>query len=296
MGLGGADDHRCGDRRLRRARLGGLSERLRVRKAVSAAETFRDAGIPGQQGYVLQVIGGSAMHERQRPSMRGNCSWGSYLWVREGSRWWRCRVPPQPPWSPGRIDAGRIQPGKVFPGTLTLRPWKQGIVQGIVDELRELLGERLHVAVFDNVRRGMEIRTEHEGVSGGGVDAVRSPGAADRCVAIGVVGGVMRHGDDKLAFLLGKLLEELLLQKLDVDDGEGAAGLLRGEDVAVAGGDGDLDGLHLGLAEQRMPSVGLGEGGAQHGVGILCGAAGGEGELGEDGRAEDTRYVREPRP
>ena len=32
----------------------------------------------------------------------------------------------------------------------------------------------------------------------------------------------MRHGDDELAFLFGKLLEEFLLQKLDIDDGEGA--------------------------------------------------------------------------
>ena len=53
-------------------------------------------------------------------------------------------------------------------------------------------------------------------------------------VAFGVIGGVMGHGDDQLAVLFGKLLEEFLLQKLEVDDGEGGAGLLRGEDVAVA--------------------------------------------------------------
>ena len=102
----------------------------------------------------------------------------------------------------------------------------------------------------------------------------------------------MRDGDDELAFLLGNLLEEFLLQKLHIDDGEGSAGLLRSEDVAVAGGDGDLDRLHLRLAEQRMPAISLGKGGAQHGVGILGGATGGEGEIGEDGRAEDVRYVR----
>ncbi len=152
-------------------------------------------------------------------------------------------------------------------------------------------GERLHVTIFDKGRCGMEIRAEHEGVSGGGVNAVRSPRAAQGGVTLGVVSDVMRRGDDQLAFLFGKLLEEFLLQKLDVDDGQGAAGLLRGEDVPVADGDGDLHRLHLWLAEQRVPSLSFGERGAQHGVGILCGAAGGKGELGEDGRAEDARHV-----
>src|SRR5260370_39763905 len=34
-------------------------------------------------------------------------------------------VPPQPPWFPGRIQAG-----KVLPGTLTLRPWSRGSCKG----------------------------------------------------------------------------------------------------------------------------------------------------------------------
>ncbi len=97
----------------------------------------------------------------------------------------------------------------------------QRIVQRIVEELRELLRQRLHILVFDNSRRGAEIRTQHKRVSGGGVDAVRSPRAADRRVAKRVVGGVMRYRDDELSVLLGKLLEEFLLQKLEVDDGEG---------------------------------------------------------------------------
>ena len=127
-------------------------------------------------------------------------------------------VPPQQPvaWPHG----GRIQPGKSVSGDCDVAAVNQRVMQRIVDELRELLGERLHVAVFDNGGRGMKIRAEHEGVSGGGVDAVRSPGAAHRGVAVGVIGGVMRHGDDQLAVLFGKLLEEFLLQKLDVDDGE----------------------------------------------------------------------------
>ena len=92
----------------------------------------------------------------------------------------------------------------------------------VLDELRELLRERLHVIVLHHRGRGVEIGAEHEGVSGGGIDAVRSPGAAHRRVAEGVVSGVMRHGDDELAFLFRKLLEELLLQELEIDDGEGA--------------------------------------------------------------------------
>ena len=165
-------------------------------------------------------------------------------------------------------------------------------MQGIVDELRELLSERLHVTVLDNAGCAVQIGAEDEGISGCGIDAVSSPGTADGGVAFGVVGGVVGHGDNQLAGLFGKLLEELLLQKLDVGDSEGCAGLLRGEDVAVAGGDGDLHGLHFRLSEQCVPSVSLGEGGAQQGVGKLCGAAGGKSELRKDGRPDDAQHVR----
>ena len=130
-------------------------------------------------------------------------------------------MPPQPP-GPRTHRRGTHPAGEGVSRDLDVAAVEQRIVQGIVDELGELLSERLHVAVFDNGGRGVEIRAEHEGVSGGGIDAVRSPGAAHRGVAIGVVGGVVRHGDDQLAFLFGKLLEEFLLQKLEIDDGEGA--------------------------------------------------------------------------
>jgi hypothetical protein len=97
---------------------------------------------------------------------------------------------------------------------------KQRIVERIVHELRELLGEWLHIGLLDHVRRGTEVRAEHEGVSGGGVDSVCSPGAAERCVALGVVGGVMRRSNDELAILPRDLLEKLSLKEFDVDDGE----------------------------------------------------------------------------
>jgi hypothetical protein len=37
----------------------------------------------------------------------------------------------------------------------------------------------------------------------------------------------MRHGDNEFAFLFRKLPEDFFLQKLDIDNGERAAGLLR---------------------------------------------------------------------
>ena len=95
----------------------------------------------------------------------------------------------------------------------------QRVVQRIVDKLGELLREGLHVAVFHYRRRVAKIRTEHEGVSGGGIDAMGSPGAAQRGVAFGVVSGVVRDCDHQLAFLTGNQLEKLPLQKLDVGDG-----------------------------------------------------------------------------
>ena len=70
-----------------------------------------------------------------------------------------------------------------MPGTLTLRPWTSGSCSGSLMNSRELLGQRLHVGVLDDRGRVMQIRAEHEGVSGGGIDAVRSPGAAHGRVA-----------------------------------------------------------------------------------------------------------------
>src|SRR5205807_579673 len=44
---------------------------------------------------------------------------------------------------------------------------KQRVVERIVDELRELLGERLHVAVLDHGGRAADVRTEQERTSRG---------------------------------------------------------------------------------------------------------------------------------
>src|ERR1035437_1591958 len=54
-----------------RARLGRVGERLRVWEAVSTAETLKCTDIPAQQGYVLQVIGGS-VHRSDKGLRRGD--------------------------------------------------------------------------------------------------------------------------------------------------------------------------------------------------------------------------------
>jgi hypothetical protein len=168
---------------------------------------------------------------------------------------------------------------------------EERVVEGIVDELGELLGEGLDVAVFDDCRCVSDIGGQDEGVAGGGVDAVGSPGAADGGVTVGVEGGVVGDGEDEFAILLGELLEEGALDELEVRDGEGGVGLLRGEDVAEAYGDGEGDRLDLGLGELGVPVGGAREGGAEEGVGVLGFACGGEGDGGEDGGVKDAGDV-----
>ena len=82
---------------------------------------------------------------------------------------------------------------------------------------------------------------------------------------------------------LGICLKSSFCRELEVDDGKRPSGLLRSQDVAVTGGNGDLHRLHLRLAEQRVPPVRLGEGGAQHRVRILRVAAGGKANLEKTG-------------
>src|SRR5205085_1659721 len=90
--------------------------------------------------------------------------------------------------------------------------------------------------------------------------------------------------------LFGKLFEELFLKELDIGNGDRAAGLPGGEDVTVAKGDGDLDGLDFRLAKECVPFARVAEGRAQHSVGVLR-VAGWKGEARKDGRAEQTGHV-----
>ena len=131
VGCGGADALPPAPPRPRAGHgLRALGERLRVREAVGAAETLRRRRYTRAAGR--RSAGDRRLRSpgRQRPSMREYCSWDSYWWVREGSRWRRRPCRRSSPWSPGRIEAGRIQPGKVFPGAWTLRPWTSGSCSG----------------------------------------------------------------------------------------------------------------------------------------------------------------------
>ena len=193
----------------RRAWLGTVGERLRVGKAVDAAETFGSAGVPGQQGNVLQVVGGPAGLGDEGLRCRD-------IVLQVGIRRFEQEVVGGGARAAARGLFSRTHPGgENVSGDLDVAAVDQRIVQRVLDELGELLRERLHVGVRDHSGRVMEVGGEHEGISGGGIDAVRSPGAAHGSVAERVISGVMRHGDDQLALLFGELFEEFLLQKLD---------------------------------------------------------------------------------
>ena len=137
-------------------------------------------------------------------------------------------APPQPRSSPGKQPRGEVVAAGRDRAEIGL--W---IVQGIVEELRELLRERLDVLILHDGWSVAQKGPEHEGVAGGGVDAVCSPGAAYGCVGVGVVGGVVGDGDDQCAVLTRNLLEELLLEKLRIHNTKRCAGLLRREQIAV---------------------------------------------------------------
>ena len=266
-----------------RARLGGGSEHACVRETVSAAETGGRTRIPGQQRDVLQVIafgaglGGEAwgcgdlifgvgVGGFQQKVHRGNAGAATAALIA------RRHLRESRPAGNAVAWCGR-----------GMAAMEKRIVQGIVDELGELLGDRLHVAIVHDCGRGTQIGAKHERIAGGGVDAVRSPGTAFRRVAVTVVGRVMGDGKDEFALLPGQLLEDCLLQKFHIDDGEGGSLLRRGEDIAVAQRHVDLEGLHFRLAQQCMPARFAGECGPQQGVGILGVVARGECEPGEDG-------------
>ena len=99
-------------------------------------------------------------------------------------------------------------------------------MQGIIEELRKLLCKWLHIRVCNDGGCVTEIGAKHKRASGVGIYAMRSPRAADCCVAKSIVRGVVRYSDDELPFLLRKLIEEFFLQELNIGYGEGPAGLL----------------------------------------------------------------------
>ncbi len=111
-----------------RAWLGGRSERLRVGKAERVAKTFRGADVPGEQGHVLQVVGGSACVSDEG-LRRGKVVLGVRVRGFEKEVGGSDVRAAAAGGSPGR-DGGRSQPGRVFPGPGTLRPWNRGSWRG----------------------------------------------------------------------------------------------------------------------------------------------------------------------
>ena len=169
---------------------------------------------------------------------------------------------------------------------------EQRIVQRIIHKFGKLLGERLDIAIFDNGRRGVQIGTEYERISGGRIHAMRSPGTANGRVPESIERGVMGDSNDQLARQPGKLTEEFFLNEFDIGDGEGSVIFSGLEYVSVAYGNVDLERLDLRLVEQRMPVLRLRKDGAQHGIGVLRRAARFEGEVREDRGPQDMRYIR----
>jgi hypothetical protein len=135
--------------------------------------------------------------------MRGNCFSGWYWWVRaevvEATP-----VPPHTACSPERIQAVK----NISRDLDVAASGFQRVVQGILDELRELLGERLHIIVRDHAwarhtgtsRARKSFRSQNRRRAFPEQHTVASPKR--------VVSGVARHGDDQLALLFWKLLEE----------------------------------------------------------------------------------------
>ena len=190
---------RCGDDSDRRACLRWCCKRVRVGKAVRITKTLCDADVPRKQCHILQMVSGSAC-----VSDKGLRCGKIVLGV--GVRGFEKKVGSSDVCAPAASLFARARHGtqptaEGISRSRDVVAVKQRVVEGIVDELRKLLCEWLHVAVFDDDRRGTKIRTEYERVSGGGVDSMRPPRAAERCIAFGVVGSVVRHGNDELAVL-----------------------------------------------------------------------------------------------
>src|ERR1035438_3856430 len=209
----------------------GSGEGARVGKAVGLAEPCRGAGVPGQQRDVLEV-------EIDAANLREERFRGGYVVFRISVGRFELEVLR----ADGGAAAGGLLAGARPSGYRVTRRWaaaspvEQRIVHWILDELRDLLRDRLDVGVSDHRRRNSDIGGEDERVVGGGVDTVRTPGTADCGVSEGVIGRVVSHGKHEPAVLCGDLAEQFALNPFEVNDGKRAARFRGGENVPRASG------------------------------------------------------------
>src|ERR1700751_1645818 len=186
-------------------RLGRPGECSGIRETVDSTARCGGPEIPGQQGDILQVIG-----EASHTSGEGGRCREAVLGIGAG-RLEQEVVGADAGAAAAAVLAGlqrRKQPGweVVAVGSRSAEIGER-IVEQVVEEFGELLGEWLDVAVFDDSGSGANIGADDEGVARGSVDPVRPPGAAYGCVGSGVVSGVVSDGDDQCAVLAGNLLE-----------------------------------------------------------------------------------------
>src|SRR6185437_1143717 len=111
----------------------------------------------------------------------------------------------------------------------------------------------LNVAVLNDIGRSMDIRRQHEGVSGSRVDAVGSPGAAHRSISECIVSGVVGEGNDQLPVLPVNLFEQFPLQELHIYYGERTPAALRRKYVPISDRYFQPVRLYLRPGKQRVP-------------------------------------------
>src|SRR5580700_10483810 len=206
----------------------------RVGEAENVAEAFNGACVPGQQCNVLQVIRGSC-HLSEKGFRLGNV----VLRVRVGRLEKEVGAGDTSAATASLITwalrRGSRPRGKHISRTLRVAStMDQRIVQRIFDKLRKLLREGLHIIVFDDAWGGMKIRRQDERGAGGGINPMRAPGTTHSSVAESVKSGVVCDREHELTLQFRKLLEQLVLKKFDVDDGERTAGHFRCEYVSEA--------------------------------------------------------------
>jgi hypothetical protein len=76
--------------------------------------------------------------------------------------------------------------------------------------------ERLHIHFLDDLWRLIQIGSKHKGISRRCIRSVRAEGAANRRIAFCIESYVVRNGHYQLFFLSRKLLENLVLHKLNI--------------------------------------------------------------------------------